>query len=280
VNKFFVIIAAFVSLASPTFAQLNVTMVVRKAPVILTLAQAGTYAISGQVTTANPITTGSTYKPSGAVDLYNGTTKVATGQLDQSGAVLFTLSAQNAGNNSLTAEYSGDANYLPAATSASLPVMIPTPDFSIAVDESALTVKQGETWAAKLSMTSLNGFTDVVNLSCGNLPSNLSCAFGASSLTGQSSPISTTVSVATVATTLATLSAIFLFGFGVRQKQRRRSRLAIACILSFVVLTMTGCGMSRRYVQTDGTPKGTYAIQVIGTSGSLVHTQQVNITVQ
>jgi len=45
-------------------------------------------------------------------------------------------------------------------------------------------------------------------------------------------------------------------------------------------LLLTGCGTGTRYVQHDGTPKGTYSITVTGTSGKLSHTQTVLVTVR
>ena len=45
-------------------------------------------------------------------------------------------------------------------------------------------------------------------------------------------------------------------------------------------LALNGCGTSNRFVQQDGTPPGTYAITVIGTSGTLTHTVTVQVVVR
>jgi ABC-type Fe3+ transport system permease subunit len=129
-------------------------------------------------------------------------------------------------------------------------------------------------------VTSKNGFTGTVNFSCGSMPEKMTCGFGSAFLIGQPKPISTTVTVTTVATSLATLSGLLLIGFGTRKRIARFTRRSVmlGCILSTVVVAMAGCGVNQ-YEQTDGTPKGTYTVQVIGTAGSLVHTQAVIITV-
>ena len=60
--------------------------------------------------------------------------------------------------------------------------------------------------------------------------------------------------------------------------RRRRRRLLPAS--AALALLLTGCGTPTRYVQHDGTPKGSYSITVTGTSGQLSHSQTVLVTVQ
>jgi hypothetical protein len=276
----------------PTIAQLQLTQIVNKAPVALTLVSADSSTVSGQIAVVNAAQKGTMSAPTGNITIFDGGSVVAVDVVGATGTVTLATSSLSAGEHLLTAAYGGDSNFLPAttvqnlslftgATSATVPP--PTADFAITVDQPTATVKQGEAWTANAIVTSKNGFTGTVNFSCGAMPVKMTCGFGSTFLIGQPKPISTTVTMNTAATTLATLSGLLLIGFRTRLKllpsRLSRRSVALGFILSCVVLAVTGCAVSMLYQQTDGTPKGIYNVQVVGTSGSLVHSQTVIITV-
>jgi hypothetical protein len=86
------------------------------------------------------------------------------------------------------------------------------------------------------------------------------------------------LSATTFATTVqkAGLFGAFLLSF--LSFKRRKQLLLLAAVA--LTLLLIGCGTGTRYVQQDGTPKGTYSITVTGTSGKLSHTQTVLVTVR
>jgi hypothetical protein len=74
----------------------------------------------------------------------------------------------------------------------------PTPDFGISASPSSLSIAQGGAGNSTVTVTSLNGFSSAVGLSCTGLPSGVSCGFAPSSVTppsGGSANSTLTVSV-------------------------------------------------------------------------------------
>ena len=104
------------------------------------------------------------------------------------------------------------------------------------------------------------------------------CRLPQSQTTTSASAGSVALSVTTFATTVekAGLLGAFLLSF---LSFKRRKHLALLGAVMLALL-LTGCGTGTRYVQQDGTPKGTYSVTVTGTSGKLSHTQTVLVTVR
>jgi hypothetical protein len=87
--------------------------------------------------------------------------------------------------------------------------------------------------------------------------------------------------MATTVNTLAGLGGFFGL-LGVTRRSRRaiiiRKYLLVATAL-LSIAALVSCG-APRYQQTNGTPKGTYAIQVTATSGQISHQGTLTMTVQ
>ncbi|HEX9671599.1 MAG TPA: PepSY domain-containing protein [Thermoanaerobaculia bacterium] len=83
----------------------------------------------------------------------------------------------------------------------------PTPDFSIACSPSSLTVTQGSNTATTCTVTSINGFSSAVTLSCANLPSGSSCGFSPTAVTPPAN--GTANSTLTVSATAAAATGSF-----------------------------------------------------------------------
>jgi len=119
-------------------------------------------------------------------------------------AITFTV----AGNNTISAIYSGDASFA-VAKAPSLSLYVDNPGFSIAASPSALTLRAGATTgnSVTLTYTSLGGFNGAINQSCtvtyngsgtpGTLPT---CSFTAPSVTVPSGgTVSGTITIASTA---------------------------------------------------------------------------------
>ncbi len=192
------------------------------------------------------------------------------------------LFASGPGAFTASAAYSGDNNYQPENAFTGLTVSQSlASDFDFLLP--TVTVKQGQSWAGKVQVLPLNGFTGVISFACGTTPTMMTCSFAqpasvtvTPALAGQTQPLP--LNIGTVPTTvtpssmtfLAIISLILLFGV------RRRSRKALS-ILPLCLLA--GCGTGQRYVQQDGTPPGTYTIPVTGQSGPLSHMKQLTVIV-
>ena len=182
-------------------------------------------------------------------------------------------------------------------------------DFSISATPSSATVASGGTTTYTVTVTPQNGFTGTVAFSCSNLPSSASCVFSPTSLTEKGAgPMTTTVTVNTASGSsalprrepparphfgmrlplpwlIALILLSTLLAAGTSRGRRARARLALAGILLFLLGWMAACGgggngsISGAY-DPSGAASGTYKITLSGTSGTVVHSATVTLTVQ
>ena len=240
----------------------------------LTLTAALSYPTSGQATGNVTFTV-----DNGSTPVVNYTAPVLNGV-----ATLGTLLPT--GTLSITATYSGDANLLSSSSAAITLTVLGPADFDFSV--SPLSVTQGQTGSATTTVTSLNGFhgsitftcaSPITTLGCGFLPTSLAVPTPVGQVNASAPGGSLAFSVTTIATTVerAGLIGVFFLSF-MSFGQRRKYFVMLAVATLFVM--MVGCGTSTRYLQEDGTPKGTYSVTVTGMSGSLSHTKTVLVTVR
>jgi kumamolisin len=112
----------------------------------------------------------------------------------------------------------------PALVNALAGTQTQTPDFTIGVSPSSLTVVQGKSGGSTISTSAIGGFSSSVSLSASNLPSGVTVQFNPTSISGSQ-------------TSTATFNV------------------------------------------AAGTATGNYSITITGTSGSLVHSTTVSLTV-
>jgi hypothetical protein len=216
----------------------------------------------------------------------SGGTVVATGTtpVNLTGVATWVPSLQT-GTFTIHADYSDDSNLLGSFSPAISQTVLGHEDFSLSA--APLSVAQGQSAAAPILVTSINGFRGVIAFSCaspssevdcGLLPSDLSVPAPISQTAPSASAGNVALKVATFATTVehAGLFGALLLGL-LSIRRRRRLLLPGSAVLA---LLLTACGTGTRYVQHDGTPKGTYSVTVTGTAGKLSHTQTVLVTVQ
>ena len=240
----------------------------------LTLTAVVSYPISGQATGNVTFTV-----DNGSTSVGNYTAPVLNGV-----ATLATLLPT--GTLTITATYSGDANLLGSSSAAITLTVLGPADFDFSV--SPLSVTQGQTGSATTTVTSLNGFygsitftctSPITTLECGYLPTSLAVPTPVGQVNASAPGGSLAFSVTTIATTVeraGLIGALFLGFMSFRQRRKYFVMLAVATL--FVM--MAGCGTSTRYLQEDGTPKGTYSVTVTGMSGLLSHTKTVLVTVR
>jgi hypothetical protein len=168
-----------------------------------------------------------------------------------------------------------------------------TPDFGIAVSPLTASVAAGATAAYTVTITSLNGYTTPVALSCAGAPVDSTCMLAPTTVTPTTGGATSSGSVVTAVRTmvippagsfravprLPTVVWPILFGLVLvsawivrRQPAARRLAWTFAVLLA---LSQTGCSG----VPHKGTPAGTYMLTITGTSGSLTHQVTVTLTV-
>jgi subtilase family serine protease len=153
----------------------------------------------------------------------------------------------------MVAQYSGDANY---PSSASGPITVNVPDFSIVPGSQQVTVTQGQNPPPTLSLdvSPQGGFNSAVSFSCSGLPAETSCSFNPATVTGGGS---TTISFTTAAVGQARpafghgrlgigLVMFSLFGMcliGIPAWGRKRAAMtAVGMIAVLIVLPSCGGG--------------------------------------
>jgi sugar lactone lactonase YvrE len=251
--------------------------------------------------------------PTGTVTFFNTvsttTTQIGTPQTVNSSGVASlatTFAAVGAStNNSVTAVYSGDTNFV-TSTSAPIVVVSGVPTFTAvsgAGSNSVLTIQPGQSGMMSFTLTPLYGYNGTITFSCTTPSSTVTCSFSPNpySPNGSSTPILVTVTFNTTAPittfslnrqppgiiesgklpfSLAALPGLaLLFGFSrLRRRFLRGYRSLLLFALCLIGLGFSGCGGG---TFTQGTPAGTETITIVatGTGGSFASvTQQFNVS--
>lgn len=158
-------------------------------------------------------------------------------------------------------------------------------DFMVQAAPTALTIKDGQTGTATLSVFPLGGFAQAVQFSCGTLPEKVSCTFSQSTVTPDGvHPSNVTLTVNTNSlsasrtgnTTLWALTSTFALAGVLLPLGGRRRIKTLLVVIGLVALGLTGvgCGSSNSTSsgssnstnRKNGAPVGTYTITVTATS--------------
>ncbi|HTC65467.1 MAG TPA: Ig-like domain-containing protein [Candidatus Saccharimonadales bacterium] len=237
--------------------------------------------------------------PSGTVTFFANGISIGTGTLNSSGQASMNTSTLSAGQDTIVAQYSGDANFA-AGNSSQLAIVVT----GFAPLPTSLAVTRGQNLVIPLTLygpaTPAMSFT----LSCSGLPANATCSFDNNPVTPD--PSGTTVHL-TLTTTmasaklplglplngippipgyqLATLLAALLAAATLFWRRAHQWRLAAcACVAAFALaLAMGGCGAvgtGSNQPVVPGTPAGAATFTVTGTSGGTTISTVVNVTVQ
>jgi hypothetical protein len=251
-------------------------------------------ASANPVFTSNPITftailtvpATSTTAPTGTVTFLDGPTPLGTGVVTASVATL-TVSAPATGNHSITAVYSGDTNYLSAA---SLPLPETIQDFTIVPPAVAtVPVPFGGQATYQFGINSLGGdLPAAVNLTLTGLPPGMTAVFSTDVVPAGLSTANVTLQVSLPGYSaqqappgpfggrslpLALGLILLPFAGRLRKTAHRFRRVAVLTLAgAALAVGVTGC-------QITFTPK-TYPLTVTATSGTLSHTTTVNIIVE
>lgn len=243
---------------------------------------------------------GNSGMPSGTVTIASGGIPQATAPLVD-GMATITMAAAGRGMQVIDAKFSGDATFLPSSSKTEMQGATPavTADFTLAVSPSSVSVTSGQSSSPLMvTVTPAGGFTGNVALSCSSGVPGITCTFGLSTLAITSGMASTTMSVNTAMNVpryglllpgsigLGGLLAVFaLLGLTIwsagRLERARVPVLATAGVLAIFALSLTvvGCGYGSSYTPPQQNP-GPAVLTVTAQSGSLTHTQSVNVTVQ
>jgi len=171
-----------------------------------------------------------------------------------------------------------------------------SPSFAFGATPAAKTITAGQSAQFLLEIVGQPGFAGVVSFSCSSsVPQGAACSFNpvsvspgeniaTSALTITTTPRTSAASRKPSAVVFASLIMPLALIFAPRSKRDRRyMRLAGLGIILVVIAMAVGCGGSSAKPGTvgnpNGTPAGTYAVTVVGASGSTNRTQDVTLVV-
>ena len=222
----------------------------------------------------------------GTISFYEGTTLLGTGPVSNGTASIATTSLAP-GTHLITAVYSGDANYTMATATGLSEVVLSSADFTVSSSSGRQLIPPGASATFAIVVGSMNGsFTNPVTMSATSLPPGASYTFSPAAVTPGASGSNTNFVVSVPKQSAAVRSspfgtvvlALLLIPLTFTRRYRRKAYRflvwGVIALSSFHVLT--GCGAGGYFSQTEQT----YSITVTGTSGSIVHSTTVSLTVE
>ena len=214
----------------------------------------------------------------------------------------------------ITAVYSGDSTFA-SSTAAVLPLVVTAATasqgtFSLSATPASLTaapvVNESVTSTSALTITSINGLTGAVALSCavapagGTLPT--CTVLPASVILAANGTVSATISIVASGGTSScntsearrskwlggasgglTFASLLLLLLPCKSRRVLRG-VALACLLATGLGALSGCGGSNTQhpcpaIVSGGTPAGTYVVRVNGSKGTVTADLTVTLTV-
>jgi sugar lactone lactonase YvrE len=293
--------ATFTPTDTTTYASTSASaaLTVGKATPELALASSAAAVGAGAAVTFTATVSSSAGTPGGSVGFYAGTTLLGSGTLD-SGVATYTTTNLPVGALSITAMYSGDANFL-TLTSAAFTETVMTA-FTVTAPVTPVPVAPGGAVAIDLNVPPLGGaFSGVVTLSATGLPPGATATFNPPTVTPGSAGAPTVMTIQLAALTagiparnlpardlpakhrglpLAPFSLGFvLFGAVLGRKRIPRTLLLVAVFASLGLATslLTGCGGG---FANNPTQAGSYIITVTGTSGPFQASTTMTLVVE
>lgn len=232
--------------------------------------------------------------PTGTITFTEGTQVLGSAPVNVAGVATLPVELQP-GTNSITATYSGDANYASSASQVTSISGGVATQFALVLQPATMTMQSKQHGVATLTVTSVSGFTDTLEFGCLGLPFAATCTFSQPvQKLGANQSLSVQITVDTgdplgagslaerrggaTSVMLCLLPAGLLLGFGLRRRGRRRLLpMVLAALAMMITLSATGCaGLS-----VNGTPAGTYSFKVTasGQGTGVTQSQVMTLTV-
>jgi hypothetical protein len=135
------------------------------------------------------------------------------------------------------------------------------PDFSLSAAPASFSVMAGQSGASTIMVTAANGFNSAVTLTCpAGLPSGASCSFVPPSVTPGLAPVTSTLTVATSATTPAATSNVTVTGTSGSLSHDTTVSLIVAAPPPPADFTMAASALSPASVSAGGSATSTITI--------------------
>jgi len=234
--------------------------------------------------------------PSGTVTFSSGNLPIGSAAMDANGVATLTILLETSSSTeAVVASYGGDAIFQSSTSAATQAAAGPATQFTLAVDPTAVTVVTKQHTTVAVSLTSIKGFNDTIQLGCLGLPFAATCTFSspAVKLTADGTA-NVTLTIDTgdplgigaqakgerrtrgTSPLLCLLPGLLIAGLSMRRRRLYRALLLAICCFT-VALTLSGCAG----LQGNGTPPGTYTFKVTasGQGSGATQSQTVTLTV-
>ena len=182
----------------------------------------------------------------------------------------------------------------------------PTPDYTIAADPTTMTIHQGGTGTATLTVSAVDNYSGTITFGCSGLPAHSTCSFSPTSAVfdGGGDPVTVTLTVTTTGTgTTASLAVprtgsglpmdlwfvstglVGLVLAGAGRKRKMALRMLLALVVFAAIVGLNGCGSDSPtpHHNSNATPLGNYTTTVTTTAtasgGGGAHSAPIAITV-
>jgi hypothetical protein len=273
------------------------TQLVQLRPTTDALTASSTSLTGGQqVTLISVVRYSGPVAPTGKVSFLSNGTVLGTSVLDPTGVATMTVNLLTS-SPAMTASYSGDAVYAASVSAQTSITVAPPTQFTLQLNPSAVTLQSQQHGTATLTITSLNNFTDKLDLGCLGLPFAATCTFSPDQVNlaaGGTQAINIVIDTGSPLTagsqarleqhTASSIAALCFLPGGMLLglafwRGRRRLRASITALTMLLLLIgvsvgLSGCGG----LKINGTPAGTYVFQVTATGTGTGVTQSMDVT--
>jgi hypothetical protein len=236
--------------------------------------------------------TGTSPIPTGNVVFLSGSAQLGSAPLDSTGKTAFTTSFSAIGNQTVTANYVGDAANQPSSA-AVVEAVLSAFDFQPTTGNPTITVTSGSSAALPITVSSQNGFSGSVSFTCSNLPNGATCSFNPTNVTVSSSTpgaVTLTVSTASIVSSNSTVPfrnrqnifeataffGCFIFLLPATRCNRRRGASLLCATLAIISFGIAGCSSN----PPAPTAPTTYNFNVVAASGAFQKVIPYSLVVQ
>jgi len=186
--------AVVATVTSPNWSgTANGTLVIAQASTTVSVISNASPTAIGSPVTLTATVLSAAGMPTGTVTFLDGTNSLGTSAVSQ-GVATLTTSSMAAGSQSITANYSGDTNFL-ASSSSAVPQVVE--DFTLTASTPTVTAQPGGTAVLTFAITPVNGstFPSAINLTANGLPAGATYTFSPTSVPAGAGPTTVTLTV-------------------------------------------------------------------------------------
>jgi hypothetical protein len=207
--------------------------------------------------------------PTGTVTFLDGT-NVVTNATVVNGVATGTYLAPAAGVHTMTANYSGDGNFLPSGSSVLSTTVSAIPDFTVGVPSPSQSVQGGLIANYTVIVTGQGAFSGAVSLGTSGVPAGATVNFSPAQLIPGTGSATSTLSVQTttaMASRAPVISAWWALCFALPMAMVRRKKLWLPIAAIAMCVGVAGCGT--RSLSLAAQPSQSYTFTVTGTGTNL-----------